>query len=76
MITRIALADDHEIFLEGLKSLLVQQSNLEIVGLARSGRGLLEVVSKTRPHVVLLDLMMPRLNGIETARRIAAAERD
>lgn len=72
MITRIALADDHEIFLEGLKSLLVQQSNLEIVGLARSGRGLLEVVSKTRPHVVLLDLMMPRLNGIETARRIAA----
>lgn len=72
MVTRIALADDHEIFLQGLRSLLEVESDLEIVALARNGSELLASVPKTRPHVAILDLTMPCLNGIETARRIAA----
>jgi len=72
MTTRIAIADDHEIFLQGLRRLIDEQSNLEVVALARNGLELLALVPETRPHVALLDLMMPRLNGIETARRITA----
>lgn len=72
MNTRIALADDHEVFLDGLRGLLAEQSDLEIVAVAKNGIALLALLRETRPHVALLDLTMPRLNGIETARRIAA----
>lgn len=65
---RVLLADDHRIFLEGLRSLL--EPDFEIVGTVEDGRALMEEVKKLHPHVVVADISMPLLNGIEAARQI------
>jgi DNA-binding NarL/FixJ family response regulator len=67
---RILLADDHEVVRRGLKDLLEAEAGWQIVGEAASGR---EAVAKTKllkPHVVILDLRMPDLNGLEATRQI------
>ena len=69
---RIVLADDHAVIRSGLRSLLQQQEGFEVVGEAGDGRIAVEVVERTRPHVVVMDITMPNLNGIEAARQIAA----
>ena len=70
MKIRIILADDHEIILEGLVSLLQQQPNLEVVGHAEDGQSALELVRKLNPDIVITDVIMPKINGIETTRQI------
>lgn len=70
--TRIVLADDHNLIRSGLKLLLERQEDLEVVGEAGDGRAAVECVERTRPDVVVLDIAMPLLNGIEAARQIAA----
>ena len=70
--TRIVLADDHNLIRSGLKLLLERQEDLEVVGEAGNGRAAVECVERTRPDVVVLDIAMPLLNGIEAARQIAA----
>lgn len=70
--TRILLADDHKIFREGLRTLLSNQPGVEVVGEAENGRATLSMASDLDPDVVIMDVAMPELNGIEATRRIVA----
>jgi len=69
---RIALADDHRIFRDSLRPLLDKQPDMEVVGEAEDGLRAVEVCKKLTPDLLILDISMPGLNGIEAARRIAA----
>lgn len=71
MRIRVLLADDHAILRRGVRALLLQQDRYDVVGEASDGRETLELVEATRPDVVVLDVAMPNLNGIEAARQIA-----
>jgi two-component system, NarL family, response regulator NreC len=70
MATRILLVDDHEIMREGMCALLRKHSNYEVVGQAADGRKALALVSELQPDVVIMDIGMPNLNGIEATRQI------
>jgi DNA-binding NarL/FixJ family response regulator len=65
---RIVLADDHGLFLEGLKQLVSKLH--QVVGTAGNGRDVIALVERTRPDLVVMDISMPALNGIETARQL------
>jgi two-component system, NarL family, response regulator NreC len=67
---RILLADDHIVMRTGLRALLERQSNLEVVGESENGRETLELVTSLRPDVVVMDVGMPILNGIEATKTI------
>ena len=67
---RIVIADDHFLIREGLRSILEGEDNLEVVGEAKDGMELLFLLDQLKPDLVLLDLSMPNLQGIETARLI------
>jgi two-component system, NarL family, response regulator NreC len=71
-VIRIVLADDHTILRNGLRAVLERQPDFQVVGEASDGRQAMEVVGRERPDVVILDIAMPGLNGIEAARRISA----
>lgn len=62
---KIVIADDHKLFREGLKSLLAKEENFEVIGEATNGRELLELLADIRPDVVLIDLSMPEISGLE-----------
>ena len=72
MSIRILLADDHTVMRNGLKLLLERQPNFEVVGEAADGREAVELAANTKPDVVVMDVAMPHLNGVEAARQIAA----
>jgi len=67
---RVALADDHYLIREGLRSILEERADLHIVGEASGGLELLLLLERLKPHLVILDISMPNLQGIETARQI------
>ncbi len=67
---RILLADDHAVVRQGFKMILEAQPDMEIVGEAGNGREAVETAEKLRPDVVVMDVAMPELNGIEAARRL------
>jgi two-component system response regulator NreC len=67
---RIVLAEDHTILREGLRALLSSDPNFEVVGEAEDGREALRCVEKHRPDLVLMDLSMPRMSGMEAIRDI------
>lgn len=69
-LIRILLAEDHAIVREGLRSLLESHEGIVIVAEAEDGRQALTYAEKTRPDVVVMDINMPELNGIEATRRI------
>ncbi|AFL89373.1 response regulator containing a CheY-like receiver domain and an HTH DNA-binding domain [Terriglobus roseus DSM 18391] len=71
-MVRIVLADDHTVLRAGLKSLLERQRDFEVVGEAGDGRELLRVVDEQRPDVVISDISMPKLNGVEGTSQIVA----
>ena len=69
---RILMADDHKLFIDGLGAILQKQTGMEMVGAARDGLAAIEKAAELRPDIVLMDITMPRLNGIEATRRIVA----
>ena len=70
---RILLADDHAVVRHGFKMILSAQSDMEIVGEAGNGREAVDLAAELRPDVVVMDVAMPELNGIEATRRLTAA---
>ncbi len=70
---RILLADDHAVVRQGFKMILSAQPDMEIVAEAGNGREALEMAEEARPDVVVMDVAMPELNGIEATRRLAAS---
>lgn len=70
MSRRIVLADDHKIVRDGLRSLLEKQPQYEVVGEAEDGRAAVELARKLTPDLVIMDIAMPDLNGIEATRQI------
>jgi len=69
---RVLVADDHTMIRSGLRALLDRESDIEVVGEAADGRQAVQKAQELLPHVVLLDIAMPFLNGIEAARQIAS----
>src|SRR5271157_2712566 len=70
---RILLADDHAVVRQGFKMILSSQPDMEIVGEAGNGREAVELAENLKPDVVVMDVAMPELNGIEATRRLAAS---
>ncbi len=69
MTIRIILADDHTILRQGLKSLLEEEPDFQIVGEAGNGLEALQLVEHLKPDVLVVDVMMPRMNGLEVIRQ-------
>ena len=67
---KIVLADDHRIIREGLRALLEKQTDTDVIAEAEDGRTAVELSRKLRPDVVIMDITMPDLNGIEATRQI------
>jgi two-component system response regulator NreC len=67
---RVLLAEDHTIVRKGLRSILDAEDSIEVVGEAEDGRAAVEAVEHLRPDVVLMDISMPGLNGLEATRQI------
>lgn len=65
---RVLVADDHEVVLEGVRALIERQPDLEVCGLAANGREAVELAQKTKPDVVVLDMSMPELDGLDVIR--------
>jgi DNA-binding NarL/FixJ family response regulator len=72
-VTSILIADDHGIVREGLRRLLEGEEGFRVCGEAADGREVLEQVDKNQPDVVVLDITMPRMGGLETLERLRAA---
>jgi DNA-binding NarL/FixJ family response regulator len=70
---RILVADDHTVFREGLLAVLGREPDMEVVGEAATGKEVLERAAELGPDVILMDIQMPELNGIEATRRILEA---
>ena len=73
---RIIIAEDHTILREGLRSLLSSDPDLEIVGEAQDGQEAIRCVEKLRPNLVLMDLSMPRMNGLDAIKEIKKRSTD
>ena len=71
---RIILADDHEIVREGLRSLLEKEKGMQVVAEADNGRAAVEMTRELRPDVVVMDITMPELNGVEATRMIVGED--
>ncbi|MFC1892824.1 response regulator [Chloroflexota bacterium] len=72
MSIRILLADDHKIVREGLHSLLEKQADMEVIAEAADGRTTVRLAQEMSPDIILMDVAMPDLNGIEATRQIVA----
>ncbi len=71
---RIVIADDHKVVREGTRELLQKENDLEVVGEAGDGEEAVELVKDLKPDVVIMDVAMPRLNGIDATKQIKAIE--
>jgi DNA-binding NarL/FixJ family response regulator len=69
---RVILADDHTLFREGLRAIINDENDMAVVGEARDGLEALQKVDELHPDVVLMDINMPRLDGVQAARQLSA----
>lgn len=70
MSTTLLIADDHQLMREGLRALMSKQEDVEVVGEAANGQDAFEMACSLQPDVVIMDITMPELNGVEAARKI------
>jgi two-component system response regulator NreC len=73
MSIKIIIADDHQIVREGLSTLLAKEPDMEVVAEAENGRKVVQLAKELSPHIVIMDVNMPDLNGIEATRQILNA---
>ena len=73
MESRILLVDDHKLFRQGLRSLLERIPGVQIAGEAENGKEAVALCERLRPDIVIMDVTMPDLNGVEATRRIVAS---
>ncbi|MBN1643392.1 MAG: response regulator transcription factor, partial [Dehalococcoidales bacterium] len=73
MSIKVLLADDHAVLREGMRNLLSREKDVEVVGEANNGEEAVRLASELKPTVVLMDIVMPGLNGIEATRQIKQA---
>ncbi|OYW31257.1 MAG: DNA-binding response regulator, partial [Chthoniobacter sp. 12-60-6] len=69
----VLLAEDHQIVREGLRAMLNLEAGIKVVGEAENGRQAVELFAKLRPDVVVMDIAMPLLNGMEATRQLLQA---
>ena len=70
MKTRVLIADDHKLLREGLRHIVQDELRLEVVGLAEDGRSAVSLAAELHPDIIIMDISMPGLNGIEATRQI------
>lgn len=71
--TRILIADDHPVFREGIRNLLKGEDDMEVIAEASDGEETIKLSTELKPDIVVMDIIMPKINGIETAKHIKAA---
>lgn len=76
MTTTIVLADDHRIVREGIRRILKSRDDFEVVGEASNGEEAVELAAEKNPDVILMDVTMPRLSGVDATRRICKQQKD
>jgi DNA-binding NarL/FixJ family response regulator len=76
MTIKVLLIDDHQLFLAGLKDILSHETDLEILGTGNSGLEAVELARELDPHVIVMDVTMPDLNGIKATRKILETNPD
>jgi DNA-binding NarL/FixJ family response regulator len=69
---KLVLADDHEIFRDGFRVMIKKQPSVELVGEASNGEELIEMAYKLKPDVIVTDIKMPKLDGLEAAKRLTS----
>ncbi|MDT8304446.1 MAG: response regulator transcription factor [Anaerolineae bacterium] len=67
---RVVIADDHHLVRKGIRALLESEGDIEVVGEASTGQEAIDVVAKTKPHLVVMDISMPRMDGTQAAEQI------
>ena len=75
MAVRVLIADDHRLFAEALRAILGGDRRIDVVGLAASGDEAVEKARQLEPDVILMDISMPGLNGVEATREILANQK-
>jgi len=76
MKIRIVVADDHKIMREGLKALIDKQPNMEVAAEAQDGLTATKLARKLLPHIIIMDIGMPEMNGIDATRQIVSENKD
>jgi len=73
---KIVIADDHKIMREGLKALIEKQPDMEVAAEAQDGLAVTKLARKLMPHVIIMDIGMPEMNGIDATRQVISENKD
>jgi two-component system, NarL family, response regulator NreC len=76
MKTRVLIVDDHLIFREGLRSMIEKKPDIEVIGEAENGRKAIELTETLLPDVLIMDIVMPDINGVEATRQISGRHKN